>query len=385
MKIRTLVILIIIMFLLLIVGAFLLIKDNLPQSGSGVTLSDVLERDRDPDVEALLEEMTLDEKVGQMFMGCFYGGTPSPETVSQYHLGSVLFFKASFENSDMESFKASLDAIDEASAITPIAAVDEEGGTVVRVSGNAGFREKAFQSPRDLFDAGGMDAVIDETHEKNALLSEMGIDLNLAPVCDISTDPADFMYPRSLGQSAEVTSQFATETVKACLEDNMGCSLKHFPGYGNAADTHNGFAIDARSLEQLESNDFLPFAAGIEAGAPSVLVSHNIVRAIDGERPASLSPAIHNILRYDMKFDGVIITDDLSMGAIADYYPEMDGAVAAVIAGNDILCTGDFRDQYGAVLDAVKGGIISEERIDQSVRRILNWKKDLGLLESRQS
>ena len=217
---------------------------------------------------------------------------------------------------DASSLRASLDAIDEACAVDPLIAVDEEGGTVVRVSGGTSFRAGAFDSPRNVFSSGGLEAIEKDTHEKNALLSELGIDLNLAPVCDISTDPSDFMYSRSLGQDAETTSQYVKTVVKACLEDDMGCCLKHFPGYGNAMDTHYGAAVNDRTMKQIREEDLMPFKAGIKAGAPSVLISHNIVSALDDRMPASLSPAVHNLLRYDMGFDGVVITDDMSMGAI---------------------------------------------------------------------
>ena len=343
-------------------------------------LSDIIDSQRDSEIEEMLDSMTLEEKVGQMFMGCFYNGTPSAETASQYGLGSVLLFYGSFRDSDIESLRAALDEIDEACSITPLIAVDEEGGTVVRVSASPAFRSEPFKSPRELFASGGMEAVIADAHEKNALLREIGIDLNLAPVCDISTDPGDFMYSRSLGQPADVTAVYASEITKACLEDGIGCSLKHFPGYGNAADTHKGMAVDNRSLQQLEESDLVPFRAGIKAGTPSVLVSHNIVSALDDDLPASLSPAVHRMLRYDMRFDGVIITDDLSMGAISDFLPGVDSAVAAVMAGNDMLCTGNYKEQSAAIIAAVKNGEISEERIDASVRRILTWKRSLSLL-----
>lgn len=343
------------------------------------TLTEILASRRDPEIEAKLEAMTLEEKVGQMFMGCFYNGTPSVETVNRYHLGSILLFSESFKDSDKTSIRSALDAIASDSDIKPIVAVDEEGGTVNRVSLFPEFRSEPFKSPRELFAAGGMDAVIDDVHEKNLLLSQLGINLNLAPVCDISQNPDEFMYSRSLGQNAVVTAQYTSKVVTACLDDNMGCCLKHFPGYGNSKDTHKGIAVDNRPLTQLEQNDFIPFIAGINAGAPAVLVSHNIVSALDGKLPASLSPAVHRLLRYDMNFDGVIITDDLSMKAISQFIPDTDSAVSAVMAGNDILCTGNFKEQWEAVVSAVKTGKISEQRIDNSVRRILLWKKSMSL------
>lgn len=332
--------------------------------------------------DIILSGMTLEEKVGQMFMGCFYQGTPSPETVANYHLGGVVLFRASFENTPPETLRTQLDAIDDGNRINPIIAVDEEGGSVVRVSANPLYRSEPFQSPRALFASGGMDAVMTDTHEKNQLLQKLGIDMNLAPVIDISQNPSDYMYERSLGQNAKTTSQYAAKTVAACKEDGIGCCLKHFPGYGNTADTHNGIATDRRSLEQIREVDMKPFSAGIKAGAHAVLVSHNIVSSLDQELPASLSPAIHRILRNEMKFDGVIMTDDLSMGAITQFSPDTDSAVDAIAADNDLLCTGDYANQFQNVLNAVHDGTISEKRIDRSVRRILRLKLTLGLFNA---
>ncbi len=345
-----------------------------------VPLSEITDAALDPEIESILTTMTTEQKIGQMFMGCFYNGTPSAKTVAKYNLGNVLLFGASFNDTDKKELTSSLAAIHNSLEIPPIIAVDEEGGTVNRVSLNTDFRKKPFASPRKLYSKGGMNAVISQTHEKNKLLLSLGIDMNLAPVCDISTDPDDFMYSRSLGQNAQTTSLFVQQTVTACIEDGIACSLKHFPGYGSAVDTHTGIAVDSRPLPELQSNDLLPFKAGIDAGAHSVLVSHNIVTSIDENLPASLSPAAHRLLREDLGFDGVIITDDLSMGAIRKFLSNTNSAVAAVMAGNDILCTNNIKVQYNAVLNAVRNGQISEERIDQSVRRILRLKIELGLI-----
>lgn len=341
----------------------------------------VIRRDIAPEDE-ILDNMTLEEKVGQMFMGCFYQGTPSPQTVAEYHLGGAVLFHASFENTPPETLCEQLNAIDEANSINPIIAVDEEGGSVVRVSANPLYRSEPFQSPRVLFAAGGMNAVITETHEKNQLLLQLGIDMNLAPVIDISQNPTDYMYERSLGQNAKTTSLYASKTVTACIEDGIGCCLKHFPGYGTAADTHNGIATDSRSLEQIKEVDMRPFSAGIDAGAHAILVSHNIVSSLDQDFPASLSGEVHRILRNEMGFNGVIITDDLSMGAITQFSPDSNSAITAITAGNDILCTGDYANQFRAVLDAVRDGTIPEKRIDRSVRRILRLKLTLGLISA---
>lgn len=345
----------------------------------GITLEEFFKAKSDPDIEKILSKMSLEEKTGQLFMGCFYNGTPSASAVSKYHLGSVLLFGSSFEKTNRISVSAQLDKL---ANITypPIIAVDEEGGSVTRVSGNPGFRKAPFKSPRALYKKGGMDAVISDTHEKNALLSSVGIHLNLAPVCDISQDPDDFMYSRSLGQNSQITSEYAAAVTKACLSDGIACALKHFPGYGASTDTHKGLAIDRRSLNIIKSNDLKPFEAGIQAGAPMVLVSHNIVTAIDSKMPSSLSPSCHRLLVQNMDFDGIIVTDDLSMGAVSMYMSPEKSALTAIMAGNDMLCTGNYKKQYEAVLKAVNDGIISEERINRSVRKILKLKIELGLI-----
>jgi len=334
----------------------------------------------DPEIEGMIASMSIEKKVGQMFMGCFYNGTPDADAVADYNLGAVLLFSASFTDSDKEAVKNEISKIKNSTGIEPFIAVDEEGGTVNRVSSSKSFRSEPFDAPGDIYTSSGMEGVIADIHEKNDFLTDIGITLNLAPVCDISLDPDDFMYERSLRQDAETTAEYARLATEAYTEDNIGSCLKHFPGYGNSADTHEGIVIDDSSLEDLEQNDLLPFESGIKAGTHAILVSHNIVTAIDDSLPASLSPAVHNLLRYDMGFDGVIITDDLSMNAISEFLSDTDSAVAAIQAGNDMLCTGDFARQEEAVLEAVNSGIITEARIDSSVRRILMWKKALSLL-----
>ena len=160
----------------------------------------------------------------------------------------------------------------------------------------------------------------------------------------------------------------------------MACVLKHFPGYGDNEDTHTGIAHDGRSWDTFVTSDFLPFQAGIDAGAQMVLVSHNIVSAMDSRLPASLSPEVHRILREELGFTGVIVTDDLYMDGVRHFTGDEEAAVLAVQAGNDLLCCTDFQTQVPAVLAAVERGEITEERIDQSVLRILELKMALGLL-----
>jgi beta-N-acetylhexosaminidase len=157
--------------------------------------------------------------------------------------------------------------------------------------------------------------------------------------------------------------------------------LKYFPGYGNNVDTHTGIATDNRSYDTFVKSDFLPFEAGIEAGAGSILVSHNIVTSMDKDYPASLSAKVHEILRKDLSFNGVIMTDDLSMEAITKYTGNQKAAVLAVTAGNDLLIATDFDVQIPAVIAAVKDGTISEDQIDEAVLHVLIWKLTLGIIK----
>lgn len=327
----------------------------------------------------LLEGMTLEEKVGQMFLvRCPEEATAA---VSRYKVGGFVLFARDFEGETKETVQDKIASYQAESKVPMIISVDEEGGSVVRVSKYRKFRESAFLSPRELYAAGGMERIVADTKEKAELLLSLGINVNLAPVCDISRNRNAFMYDRSFGGTAEETAEYVTAVAGTAKEAGLGSVLKHFPGYGNNADTHEGIVYDTRSYEIYKESDFTPFLAGIEAGAGAVMVSHNIVQCMDADLPASLSPEVHRILREELSFDGVILTDDLYMDAIQDFTGKEAAAVAAVLAGNDILCCTDFEVQIPAVIAAVKDGRISEERIDASVLRILQWKAELGLLE----
>ena len=258
--------------------------------------------------------------------------------------------------------------------------VDEEGGTVNRISRYSQYRELPFSSPQDLYEEGGLEAVQADTAEKCQLLKSLGLNLNFAPVCDISTNAGDYIYYRTTGMGAAETSEYVTCVVETMKQENIGSVLKHFPGYGNNSDTHSGIAHDSRSYESFQSNDFLPFAAGIEAGASMVLVSHNIVANMDRAMPASLSTAVHDILRNELGFNGVAITDDLVMGAIKQYTGNTPPTVAAIEAGNDMICTSDFLTHYNQLLEAVNNGRISEVRLAESIYRIICLKENLGLM-----
>lgn len=330
-------------------------------------------------IGGILEGLTIEERVGQLFLArC--DDASALEDIQKYHLGGFVLFGADFENETPDTLRSKLERYQAAARLPLLLAVDEEGGSVTRVSRYSAFRGEPFSSIRSLYAGGGIDWVLTVEEEKCRLLKSLGLNVNLGPVCDISTEPGAFMYQRSLGQDAETTAAVAANLVTLMKRDQIGSVLKHFPGYGNNTDTHTGIAVDSRSLEELERGDLIPFAAGINAGCGAVLVSHTIVEALDAQAPASLSPTAHSYLREVMGFNGVILTDDLVMQAITDTYGAGDAAVLAVLAGNDLLCSTDYATQYEAVLAAVMEGRVSFDTLNAAVRHVLEWKMDLGLL-----
>ncbi len=357
--------------------------DSQPQA---VEIASIVVEDAQPPQEqefsqeaaSILAGMTMEEKVGQMFIArCPEQG--AAEKAERYHLGGYLLFGRDFKGKTRDQVVQEIQEYQNVSEIPMLIGVDEEGGTVNRVSLNSNLRAEPFQSPQQLYQAGGFEAIRNDTEEKSQLLKSLGINVNFAPVCDVSQNPADFIYDRSFGQDAAQTSEYVRTVVKTMKGQGMGSVLKHFPGYGSNADTHTGIAYDNREYSTFTDSDFLPFEAGIEAGADIVLVSHNIVACMDSERPASLSPRVHEILREDLGFSGVIVTDDLAMDGVRDFADDSQAAVLAVLAGNDLLCCTDFETQIPAVLEAVKQGTIPEETIDGAVLRILELKLSLGI------
>lgn len=329
--------------------------------------------------QAILTEMSLEEKVGQMFIA----RCPEEEAVKRaadLYLGGYILFARDFEGKTKEQVTAEIRSYQDAAKLPMLIGVDEEGGKVTRISRYPQFRAEPFPSPQELDASGGLDAVREDAAEKGQLLRELGINLNFAPVCDVSEHPEDFIYGRSFGKDAAQTAQYVETVVRAMKKQNMGTVLKHFPGYGDNVDTHTGVAQDERPYETFETSDFLPFQAGIAAGADVVLVSHNVVECMDVQYPASLSPEVHKILREELGFDGVIVTDDLLMEGVKAFADDKGTAVLAVQAGNDLLCCTDFEVQVPAVLQAVENGEISEERVDEAVLRILKLKLGLGIL-----
>lgn len=271
-------------------------------------------------------------------------------------------------------------AVLDACGVAPLLCVDEEGGTVARIGRNEAFGVDNVGDMAAVGASGDPQNAQAVTETIGSYLRPLGFNVDFAPVCDVANNPeSQVMAQRSFGADANAVAAMVAACVTGFVESGVACCLKHFPGLGAAVgDSHTArISIDA-SLDQLETLELKPFEAGIAAGAPLVMMGHLSVPAIVGdETPASLSPrVVTDLLRTQLGFDGVVITDAMEMGAVTNYYTAGESAVLAIQAGCDIVLMPKSLDEaYGAVLDAVYSGAITEQRVDESLRRILKLKQ----------
>lgn len=335
--------------------------------------------------EKKLQTLTLDEKIAQLFI---IGNSLNSdfENLKKYQFGGYLFFKDFFNNKTEEQLKKEISEFQSYSKIPLLIAVDEEGGSVVRVSSNKNLIKQPFKSPSELYKIGGFQEIRKDTINKSTFLSNLGINLNFAPVIDITTNPNDYMYKRALQQEKDLTAMYAKTVISTSKDYNVSYTLKHFPGYGGNKDTHTEASVDTRTYKDVYYNDLEPFRVGIKEGAEIIMVSHNTVTSIDN-KPASISTKIHELLRKDLNFTGIIITDDIKMDAIQNQYTILNAIIEAILAGNDMIILSidkstkiTYKDIIETVKTAIEEGKINEEDIDKIVQNILSWKYYKGLL-----
>lgn len=323
-----------------------------------------------------LNELSIDEKIGQLFL-VRYTDSSIIDDVKKYNLGGFVFYEKDFKDKTKDEVISMISDLQERAKIPLLTAVDEEGGIKVRISSNPNLKSERFKSSQELYNLGKFDLIKQDTKEKSDLLKSLGINLNLAPVVDVSTDPNSYMYPRTIGLDATLTSEYAKTVIEASKGTGVSYTLKHFPGYGDNSDTHTGTSIDSRTYDEILNNDILPFKSGIDMGAEAVLVSHNIVSSIDPNNPSSLSPSIHNLLRNELEFTGIIITDDLAMSALLN----IDNVtIESLLAGNDLIITTDYKASIKEVKEALNSEIISENLINKLAFRNIAWKYYKGLM-----
>lgn len=359
------------------------------QTADSQETTEVAEEEKPSLVDETLAGMTLHEKVCQMMFvtpeeltgedGVTVAGDATRQALENYPVGGIVYFAKNLESQDQ--VKEMIDNSQKYSSIGLFVATDEEGGVVNRLMDTVGT---TYIGSMYYYKDDG-----DETAYENAYtiandMSALGFNLDFAPVADVWSNPDNTVigeraYSDDYAQAAELVGN----AVKGFNDGGVMCTLKHFPGHGDTAeDSHYSSAYVHRTKEEIMADEMQPFRSGIEAGAEFVMVGHLIVPDID-EVPATLSYKIATgILRDELKFEGVAITDSFEMESIADNYSVDDAVVMSVKAGMDmILQPKDMASAVNSIEQAVVDGELSEDRIDESVRRILTLKESRGLLK----
>lgn len=345
-------------------------------------------------VDERIGAMTLEQKVAQLFIvtpealvegvsQVTQAGDMTREGVTAHPVGGIVYFAQNLL--DPEQTTTMLANVKQfyadAGNVAPFIAVDEEGGTVVRVADNEAFGAQDVGDASALGSAGDTEAAKRAAEQIADYLMPLGFNLDFAPVADV-VDPlrSDTMGLRSFSSDAAVAADMVRAVVEGFRDKKMLCCAKHFPGIGAAAgDSHEGAITIEATNEELETVDLVPFRAAIEAGVPMIMVGHVSLPNIVGDStPAPLSSAVvQGMLRDSLGYTGIIVTDSLSMGAITDYYTPAEAAVAALKAGCDIPLMPERLDEaYQGVLSAVQVGELTEERLDESLTRILTAKQE---------
>ena len=363
----------------------------LPSSSSAATTSTSAPSEAD----SIVADMTLEEKVAQMFIvkpeditsvdTVVQAGEQTRAALEQYPVGGIIYFGTNLENADQT--RAMLTATQEFShEVTELPAflcVDEEGGTVSRVGGTEGF------GVENVGDMSAVGASGDTAYAKEVAttigtyLTELGFNVDFAPDADVANNPdSDTMALRSFGTTGAAVAPFVQAQIEGFAEAGILSCAKHFPGIGGAeGDSHEVSIYSHKTVDEMAQDELLPFEAAIEADVPFVMVGHlSTPEATGDDTPASVNPdIITGVLRERLGYDGIVITDSMSMGAVNERYEAGEAAILAIEAGVDIVLTpADFPSAYQSVLDAVARGRISEDRVNKSVTRIVEAKLQLA-------
>lgn len=354
-------------------------------------------------ISEMLADMTLEEKAAQMFMitpealtgtgQVLEAGDMTREAIDKYPVGGLIYFTQNLQ--DPEQVRSMTRNVQkfarERTGLPMLLSVDEEGGTITRFGGNLSFDYDSSADMAGIGASGDPQQAYALGEKIGKFLGSLGFNMDNAPDADVLTNLENTVVKdRSFGSDCDTVSEMALAELEGLEDQGVKGLLKHFPGHGaTTADTHEGYAYTDATLEEMKLNELVPFADGIEAGVDIIMVGHISCPQVTGnEEPASLSEKmITGVLREEMGFDGVVITDAMNMGAIAENYSPAEASVKAVLAGADmILMPEDFQQAYTGVLNAVKSGKITQERIDASVTRIIGLKLEMsGYLENQEN
>ena len=336
-------------------------------------------------IDARISEMTLEEKVAGLFIvtpesitgvtTAIQAGEGTKAALEKYPVGGLIYFTKNIQSESQ--IKEVLANTTSYSRFPLFLAVDEEGGKVARVA--EALKLENVGNMAQIGSTGDATQAYNAMQKVGNYLTEYGFNLNFAPVADVLTNSNNVSIgDRSFGNDANMVSNMVVSAVKGLQETGVTACMKHFPGLGDAGtDTHNGLAVVNKTMEELKETELVPFIAGIEAGVDMIMIGHVSLPQITGDNtPATISEEIiSNLLRKELGFDGVVITDAMNMGAITKYYKAKDVATLALTAGADmILMPENFELAYKGVLEAVQNGTLSEERIDDSLTRVYRIK-----------
>ena len=339
--------------------------------------------------EEILAGMTVWEKVCQMFIispenlipydSVTEAGPVTGQAVKDYPIGGLMYSKPNFVSK--EQVQTLVNNTQSFSKLGLFVAVDEEGGNVSRLMSTFGG---TVMEPMYRYKDAGTETAENNAYTIGQYIAEYGFNTDFAPVADVWSNPDNKVIgTRAYSDSYEQAAELIPAAVSGFHKAGIICTLKHFPGHGNTReDSHTSDAYINKTKEELEAEDWVPFKAGIDAGADMVMAGHLTVPEID-QVPATVSETlITDILRGELGFSGVVITDSLKMEAVNSKYAPDELCVKCINAGVDILLDPrDFRNASKGVLEAVERGDISEERLNESVLRILKLKLKYGLIE----
>ncbi len=342
--------------------------------------------------DEILETMTLEEKIGQMFLVCTDDLDYNAETamtdemennLKTYKPGGIIMFSFNIENRNQ--ITTFIQSLQDSSELPLFIAVDEEGGNVARIANTDGIGTTKFPAMAEIGATGNTKKAYEVGSTIGSEISELGFNLDFAPVADITSEESNSeIGSRSFGTDKDVVGDMAAAVVKGLQANNVSATLKHFPGQGDLEeDTHAGYANLGKTIDELRETEFKPFQKGIKAGADFVMISHASVKNItENDVPSSLSSLIvSDILKDELQFEGVTITDALNMKSITKFYDADEAAIAAVNAGEDIiLMSEDYEMAYEGVLNAAEDGDIKKSTINSAVKRILMVKIKRGII-----
>ena len=344
--------------------------------------------------EQILEDMTLEEKIGQMFFLTLRGGDDTDKLlelddsaikqIESIQPGGVVLFGENIDT--VEQIRSFIDTVQAESNLSPFISIDQEGGVVQRIKKTSKINATNIPQMFDIGKTGDTDLAKQVGNVIGTELSVFGFNMDFAPDCDVFSNPKNTVIGhRSFSDDPNIVADMSIALSEGIKQSGLIPVCKHFPGHGDTiSDTHVGFAVSNKTLDELYETELIPFKAQIENGADMIMVAHISLPEINGDKtPATLSSKIvTDLLRDDLGFDGVAITDSMSMGAITENYSTSDATVMAVKAGMDmILMPNDPIKAYNSLIEAVKNNEISEERINESVLRILKLKCKYNLFE----